>query len=139
MKKASSLLTYNEWTILRILWDAEHSLSRPEIMEKLPDTKNWQPTAISVLITNMIEKGFLKTDGVTRCGRGYGRTYAPTMTQFDFIANYSLELTVNVPKRRRVLGLVSSLISQEEMNAEEIDELEQIIEKHRIKLSKRTE
>lgn len=136
MKKASALLTYNEWTILRILWESEKSLSRPEIIEKLPNPQDWQPTAISTLITNMIEKGFLKVDGVTRCGRGYGRTYTPAVSRFDFLANQSLELTVGIPKGKRVLGLVSSLIAKEEMNEEEIEELEQLIATQKEKLAK---
>ncbi len=134
MKKRPSLLTYNEWTILRILWGADHSLARPEIMKRLPETRDWQPTAISTLITSMIEKGFLVADGVTRCGRGYGRTYAPTVERFDFITNHSMELAVDVPTSKRVLGLISSLLAKDELNAEEIAQLEQLVAQQKAKM-----
>ncbi len=139
MKKKTSLLTYNEWTILRILWSSDHAMARPEIMQNLPTIRDWQPTAISTLITSMIEKGLLRVDGVTRCGRGYGRTYAATMPQFDFIVKNALALTLDIPEGERVIGLITSLLNRNELDPEDLEAVEQLIAAQKEKVMKKEE
>ena len=121
MKLRKKPLSYDEWEVLRILWDAGEPLTRTEILEKLPNTRKWDASIVSKLLSSMIEKDFLKIEASVRCGQhSWGRTFFPTKSQFDFVANYSMDLVSNVPKNKRVLGLISSLISHE--SQDEIDD-----------------
>lgn len=126
-------LTYNEFEILRVLWEEGHSLSRPEILERLPE-KDWNSNSIHLILNNMIKKGVLEVDGLTRCGRGYGRTYAPVMSQLDYAASESLRLTPNLPTGKRVVGVVAALVEQEEVTAETILELEKMLAERKKEL-----
>ncbi|MFR0733998.1 MAG: BlaI/MecI/CopY family transcriptional regulator [Oscillospiraceae bacterium] len=75
-------LSSNEFCILNLLWSESRAMTRPEILEALPD-KDWNPNSIHLILNNMIKKGVLQVVGVARCGRGYGRTYAPTLSQTE--------------------------------------------------------
>ena len=72
-------LSPNEFKIMQLLWKEDRPLSRPEIIEMIPD-RDWNPNSIHLILNNMIEKGVIRVEGMTRCGRGYGRTYAATVS-----------------------------------------------------------
>ena len=76
-------LSPNEFKIMQLLWKQNRSLSRPEIIDLVPD-REWNPNSIHLILNNMIEKGVIRVDGMTRCGRGYGRTYAATVSNLEY-------------------------------------------------------
>lgn len=121
-------LSTNEFKILQVLWEEGRSLSRPEIIERTPD-KDWNPNSIHLILNNMIEKGVLCVDGLTRCGKGYGRTYAPTMTQMEYAANQAMDATPDCTPDERLLGVVSALIENEHISNKTISELEKLLQK----------
>lgn len=120
-------LSHNEFCILQLLWNEKRALSRPEIIEKLPN-KDWNPNSIHLILNNMIQKGVLEVVGMTRCGRGYGRTYAPTMTQLEFAAEQTLDATPNMDPSERLLGVVAALVNKKGIDEQVIDELEQMLD-----------
>ena len=66
---SATSLSSNEFCILQLLWTEGRALTRPEILEALPD-KDWNPNSIHLILNNMIKKGVLQVNGVARCGRG---------------------------------------------------------------------
>lgn len=129
----STALTSNEFSILQMLWEEGRPLSRPEILERMPDI-DWNPNSIHLILNNMIKKGVLKVDGIARCGRGYGRTYAPAMSQMEYAAMQAVEATPHVPKEKRILGVVAALVDQEGIDAKTISELEKMLEEKKKEL-----
>ena len=125
------ILTESELDILNLLWETGQSMSRPEILAGLPD-KDWNPNSNHQVLNSMMNKGILKVDGVARCGKGYGRTYAPTMNQTQYLLQQAGECMSNVPPRKRLLGVVASMVEDADIDAETISELEQLLE-HRKK------
>ena len=77
------LLSETELDILQILWEEKKGLSRPEILTRL-EGKAWNPNSIHQVLNSMMKKGVLQVDGMARCGKVYGRTYSPTLTQQEF-------------------------------------------------------
>lgn len=126
MRNKNTLLTPNELDILLVLWNEGRSLSRPEILEKMPKI-DWNPNSIHLILNNMIKKGVLEVDGMTRCGRVYGRTYAPVMSQVEYAASEAGRITANLPKKNRILGIVSALFDQQGIDTETIKEVEQLL------------
>ena len=83
-----------------------------------------------------MKKGVLQVDGMARCGKIYGRTYTPTMTQQEFLARRTQEITPGLTTKERILGVVAALANQEGLDAETIQELEQLLEAHKKGLTK---
>ena len=100
---SATSLSSNEFCILQLLWTEGRALTRPEILEALPD-KDWNPNSIHLILNNMIKKGVLQVNGVARCGRGYGRTYAPTMSQTEYAAAQAVNATPDMAVSERLLG-----------------------------------
>lgn len=128
-------LSANEFKILQVLWEEGRSLSRPEIIERTPD-KDWNPNSIHLILNNMIDKGVLCVDGLTRCGKGYGRTYAPTMTQMEYAAQQAMDATPNYSLDERLLGVVAALVGNGSVSDKTISELENLLRAKRAELGK---
>lgn len=133
MKKKIAALNETELNILQLLWTENRPLSRPEILEKAfsPD-RNRQ--TIHRFLNSMIEKGVLTVDGSVLCGKIYGRTYAPTITRDEYISAQIDKLIPDTSPRKRLLGLMSSLIDEEFVDEEVISELEKLLETKRKEL-----
>ncbi len=102
-------LSPNEFKIMQLLWKENRPLSRPEIIELIPD-RDWNPNSIHLILNNMIEKGVIQVDGMTRCGRGYGRTYAATVTNMEYAAGILKDATPELSTDERLLGVLSVLL-----------------------------
>ncbi|MCI9457941.1 MAG: BlaI/MecI/CopY family transcriptional regulator [Oscillospiraceae bacterium] len=89
-----------ELDILRILWKEGSALSRPEILAKMPD-KHWNPNSIHQVLNSMMKKEALKVEGMVQCGRIYGHTYIPCITQEEYIAMYMQKVLPSVNFHRR--------------------------------------
>lgn len=127
-------LSANEFKILQVLWEEGRSLSRPEIIERTPD-KDWNPNSIHLILNNMIEKGVLCVDGLTRCGKGYGRTYAPTMSQMEYAAKQAMDATPNYSPDERLLGVVAALVDSNSVSNKTISELETLLRTKKAELN----
>lgn len=127
-------LSSNEFCILNLLWSESRAMTRPEILEALPD-KDWNPNSIHLILNNMIKKGVLQVVGVARCGSGYGRTYAPTLSQTEYAAAQALEATPDMTVSDRLLGVVAALVDKKGIDAQTIAELEQMLEEKRKELN----
>jgi len=129
------LLSETELDIMQLLWEEDTGLSRPEILSRL-EGKDWNPNSIHQVLNSMMKKGVLQVDGMARCGKIYGRTYTPTMTQQEFLARRTQEITPGLTTKERILGVVAALADQEGLDAETIQELEQLLETHKKGLTK---
>lgn len=128
-------LTENEFNILQLMWEEGRALSRPEIIEKTPE-KDWNPNSIHLILNNMIEKGVLCVEGLTRCGRGYGRTYAPTMTQMEYAAAQAIAATPDMDTGDRLVGILAALIEKEGIDAKAISGLEAMLKQQKKAITK---
>ena len=105
-------LSNNEFKIMQLLWKEGRSLSRPEIIELTPD-KGWNPNSIHLILNNMIEKGVIRVDGMARCGRGYGRTYAANLTNTEYAVMQLRDATPELSDDERLLAVTAALLREE--------------------------
>ena len=101
-------LSPNEFKIMQLLWKQNRPLSRPEIIEMTPE-REWNPNSIHLILNNMIEKGVIRIEGMARCGRGYGRTYAAAMSNLEYAVYLLREATPEISDDQRLLGLLTEL------------------------------
>jgi predicted transcriptional regulator len=132
-KKTRDGLTISELSILQLLWKEERALSRPEILENLP-TLDFTPASIHAVLNSMIDKGVLEVEGLVRCGKIYGRTYRPTMTQEDYTAAQIVKLTPNLTQHKRITGIFAALVNYKGIDLETIEELEAMLKEKRKEL-----
>ena len=104
-------LSPNEFKIMQLLWKEKRPLSRPEIIELIPD-RDWNPNSIHLILNNMIEKGVICVDGMTRCGRGYGRTYAATLNNLEYAVSILKDATPELNPDERILGILPILLEE---------------------------
>lgn len=104
-------LSPNEFKILQLFWKENRPLSRPEIIELTPN-RDWNPNSIHLMLNNMIEKGVIQVAGMTRCGKGYGRTYAATQTNLEYAVSILQEITPEYSADERLLGLLPLLLRE---------------------------
>ena len=114
-------LSPNEFKIMQLLWKENRPLSRPEIIDKIPD-RDWNPNSIHLILNNMIEKGVIRVDGMTRCGRGYGRTYTASVNNLEYAVNLLKDATPDFSTDERLLGVFSLLLG-DDVTAAAIQEL----------------
>lgn len=118
-------LSQNEFKIMQLLWRENRPLSRPEIIDLIPD-RDWNPNSIHQILNNMIEKGVIRVEGMTRCGRGYGRTYAATMTNMEYAAALLREVTPDLNADQRVSGVLPILL-QDGVSKETMESLKLLL------------
>lgn len=118
-------LSPNEFKIMQLLWKKGRPLSRPEIIELIPD-RDWNPNSIHLILNNMIEKGVIHVEGMTRCGRGYGRTYAATVDNLEYAVNLLKDATPETDPDERVLGVLKLLLA-DGVEPETVEELKSIL------------
>ena len=118
-------LSPNEFKIMQLLGKQNRSLSRPEIIDLVPD-REWNPNSIHLILNNMIEKGVIRVDGMTRCGRGYGRTYAATVSNLEYAVQLLKESTPDLTADERILGVLPILL-QDNLSAQTLSSLKQLL------------
>ena len=101
-------LSDNELAIMRVLWESEGPLSRPEILDGLTDM-DWNPNSIHMVLNNLIKKKFVAIDGIVPCGQSYGRAYSAVKTQEEYAAELALSAVPGIPPEECLPGIVGAI------------------------------
>ena len=67
-------LTNRELAVMRILWEADHSLMVSEIVQK---DKNGTIYSVQRIIQNLMKKNMVAIDGIAYNKKALGRTFKP--------------------------------------------------------------
>lgn len=129
------VLSDNELSVLRVLWSSNVPLSRPEILHRITH-KNWNPNSIHLVLNNLLKKGFIRIEGIARCGQSYGRTYTAIKTQGEYAANLALNALYDTPEEESILELMSAMVNSTKLNKKTIDLLQQMLEEQRAQLER---
>lgn len=126
-------LSDNEMAVLQVLWKAEAPLSRPKILEKIPNN-DWNPNSVHLVLNNLIKKGFVNVSGITRCGQSYGRTYYAAKTQAEYAAELALSAMPDVPAEESVVAVMAAMVRGKRITEPTIDKLQQMLDQRREEL-----
>ena len=70
-------LTNRELAVMRILWEADHSLMVSEIVQK---DKNGTIYSVQRIIQNLMKKNMVAIDGIAYNKKALGRTFKPLVS-----------------------------------------------------------
>lgn len=124
-------LTKSELEIMNVLWKAERPLSRADILN-LSEDKTWKDNSIHILLNGMLKKGAICEDGFARCGKVWGRLYAPTVS----IGEYYRENLFHPGGEKTYPILLTAMVDDDDLSSETMDELEEVLRKRRERMKK---
>ncbi len=134
MKKPAITLTPNELEIMELMWRENRPLSRTDIIELSPD-RSWKASSIHILLNKMLDKDAIKVDGFVRTGKNYGRTYSPALSNVDYLLmTIKGSSLYQNSKKEATIAVISSLINDKDITAQDIKEIEAVIEAKKSKL-----
>lgn len=134
MKKPAITLTPNELEIMELMWRENRPLSRTDIIELSPD-RSWKASSIHILLNKMLDKDAIKVDGFVRTGKNYGRTFSPALSNVDYLLMTIKGSSLYQNSRKEAtIAVISSLINDKDITAQDIREIETVIEAKKSKL-----
>lgn len=89
------LMSNTEIPIMKILWDTDHEMTAPELMERIEELygKKYKRTSISTFLQHLSDKGFVE---VTRHGTfAYIHITRPIEEYTDFVRNHEIDFWYN--------------------------------------------
>lgn len=120
-------LSTNEMHIMNILWTSEKALTRGEILDAIDD-RTWADPYIHTLLNSLLKKKVIEVDGVVQTTKNFGRTYKAAVSKdsYDMKTLNSLNLSMS-----SINAFVSSLIKNNAVTKEEVEELQKILKSYK--------
>lgn len=109
-----------ELSVMQVLWQRQ-PLSANDVVAALGNDKDWHEKTVKTLLNRLVSKGAL---GFDKDGRAY--LYYPLIAEQD----YKLEQSRSFVERifaGRVAPLVAGFASQNKLNADDVQQLKQLI------------
>lgn len=116
-------LTKSELEIMNVLWNAERSLTRSDILS-LSEGKSWKDNSIHILLNGLLKKDAIREDGFARSGKVWGRLYAPNIS----IDEYYEENVFSQSSLETVPRLFSALLNRSDLTPEILDQMRGILD-----------
>ena len=129
MPKKEIELTEAEWTIIKAIWEQE-PCTAPAIQQQLEKTTAWAYSTVRTLMDRMVVKGLLKAKK-ERNVTLYSSTVTRAQAQRGELL-YALKNAFN----GALTPMVQCLIETNELNAEELAQLESLIQAKKKKNTK---
>lgn len=120
MKKVA--LSNGEWKLMNLLW-VEAPRTIPQLVAALKEDTDWTKGTIHMMLSRMVERGTVRYE---RDGRL--KYYYPILEKKDAVAHETKSFLSKVYNGSLSL-MVTSMVSQNELTAEDIDELYNILHK----------
>ncbi|MDX1536294.1 BlaI/MecI/CopY family transcriptional regulator [Arsukibacterium sp.] len=120
MRQVMIEISNAELCVMQILWQ-QQPLSANEVVTALGNAKDWHEKTVKTLLNRLVSKGAL---GFDKDGRAY--LYYPLVTEQD----YQLQQSRTFVERLfagRVAPLVAGFASQNKLNADDVQQLKQLI------------
>jgi BlaI family penicillinase repressor len=120
--KSMPKISESEWLVMKEIW-SQNPITANDVVAALSDTTTWNPKTIKTLLTRLVKKGAV---GFKTGGREYH--YYPLVEESVLVKEESRSFL------KRVFGgtikpMIATLVENEDLSAEDIEELKRILEK----------
>ena len=116
MSNTKHAITDSEYSIMKILWNSEKTMSVSDIVKAL-DENDWTPSTISTFLQRLLKKNIISCEK-----KGNANLYYPILKQED----YNISETKNFLSKMykgSVKNLVAALYEKKQLSKEELSEL----------------
>ncbi len=117
-------LTKSEMQIMDVFWASDTPLSRSDLLEH-SEEKTWKDSSVHILLNGLLAKGAIREAGFVKRSKTFGRTFLPAMTREQYFAATVFSHT----HKPDFVGLVEALLQREEITAEELNRVEELVQK----------
>lgn len=124
-------LRQSETEIMDALWRSQEPMSSAALIDAIPQRK-WKERSVFAIIDGLLKKGLIYEAGFVRRGKTIARTFAPTMTYSEFIADQVAE--VDSPYKPTIPALMSAFLDAEDVTKDTLAELEALIAQRKAEL-----
>ena len=116
-------LTRSEMEIMDVLWESGVPMSRSDLLAH-SEEKTWKDSSVHILLNGLLQKNAIQQAGLVKRSKTYGRVFTPTMTREEYFAN-----TIFSHRHKpQILGLFAALLEREEITAEDLVQIEQLVQ-----------
>ncbi len=129
MAKKNYELTEAEWAIIQAVWENE-PCAAPTIQEQLEARKNWTYSTVKTLMDRMVTKGLLKTERIRNL-----ILYRSVITKLQAQKSEVMR-TVKRAFDGAFTPMMQFMLDNHALSQKQLDELELLIKKKRIKSRK---
>ncbi len=119
MSTQKQTITDAEYEVMRLLWDADGSMTVSGVCERLSG-REWTPSTVSTLLQRLSKKGII---GFTKHGKT--NCYYPIMKRSEYSINETKSFLSKL-YGGSVKRMVASLYENEEISEDEVDELKKM-------------
>lgn len=123
------LLRKSETQILDALWSSREPMSSAALLAAIPERK-WKERSVFAILDSLLKKDLIYEAGFVRRGKTIARTFAPTMTYAEFIA----QQVADSPHKPSLPSLVSAFLGSDGVTLKSLNELQEIIEQRKAEL-----
>lgn len=124
-------LPESELEVMQAIWalneEGEKFVSAGLIMKRFPALNRLKLTTVLTLITRLQTKGFITTEKL-----GRANCYTPIIDSDDYRKFASGDFVEKVYMNNKI-GLISALVSDESLTADELEEIKRIIDENEKK------
>jgi predicted transcriptional regulator len=114
----------SELKVMMVIWNNKGKMSTGEILDKLKDETNWKLSTLQIILSRLVEKGFLKNEKIGRYNYYSSLVNGSKYTQFE-TKNFIRKMYNNSSKK-----LIASLLEGGDMlTDEDIEEIRKLLNK----------
>jgi BlaI family transcriptional regulator, penicillinase repressor len=129
MPKKTCDLTEAEWAIMKAVWEHQ-PCAAPSVQEALASTKKWSYSTVRTMMDRMVAKGLLKAEKIRHL-----TLYRPAVTRAQ-AQRRELLYTLKNAFNGALTPMVQRLLDSKPLSADDLAELESLIEEKRKALKK---
>lgn len=123
-------LTKSEMEIMDVLWEAGKPLSRSDLLER-SEEKTWKDSSVHILLNGLLQKNAIQEAGLVKRSKTYGRVFIPTLTREEYFAS-----TIFCHRHKpEIVGLFEALLRREDITPQDLEAIQDLVQKRIQSLS----
>jgi BlaI family penicillinase repressor len=124
MKKELPKIADSEWRVMQVLWE-RGSQTANDVVNALSSGVKWKPRTIKTLISRLVKKGAIKVTD-----EGYRYRYSAAVNESACIRSETKTFVRRVYKGA-MTPVLAAFLEDADLSAQEIDELQEILDQKR--------
>lgn len=90
---------------MEAFWQVGQPLSHGDLLLACAQ-RSWKDKSCFVLINGLLTKGLIKAVGYKRCGKTYARTFEPSVSKVEYLANLIKQEALSSDELVHLIGLL---------------------------------